>query len=123
VPPNDGFFTQVTYKGAFSTQDIWAEHWTALDVMGFLVCDETVITPPAAVLPLAVVLSIVQNGANVDITFASQNGVNYQLQSRTSLTTGSFTDTPDAPQVGNGSTLTFSVPVGGSPNFYQVRAY
>ncbi|NIW68063.1 T9SS C-terminal target domain-containing protein, partial [candidate division KSB1 bacterium] len=32
LPPNDGFFTQANYKGAFApTGPIWTEDWTALD--------------------------------------------------------------------------------------------
>ncbi len=36
VPPTDGFFTAVTYLGAFSQQDTWITGWTALATTGFL---------------------------------------------------------------------------------------
>ncbi|MCE5270257.1 T9SS type A sorting domain-containing protein [bacterium] len=34
--PSDGFYTQVTYKGAFNATDDWALGWTFLDKAGFL---------------------------------------------------------------------------------------
>ena len=35
--PDDGFFTQVDYKGAFGTADLWVKGWSALDSYGYLV--------------------------------------------------------------------------------------
>jgi len=35
-PPNDPFFQEVSYKGAFSnTADFWADDWTYLDFLGY----------------------------------------------------------------------------------------
>ncbi len=38
--PNDGFFTPVQYRGAFSADDNWLQGWTAADAYGFIVSDE-----------------------------------------------------------------------------------
>ena len=35
--PNDGFFTQTTYRGAFSPTEVWTCNWTAADNYGFIV--------------------------------------------------------------------------------------
>ena len=48
--PNDGFFTQADYRGAFAPNGaIWACNWTALDAFGFLgdACGITVVCDPA----------------------------------------------------------------------------
>ena len=34
--PNDGFLTQVNYRGAFGPNDLWIDHWTALAEYGIL---------------------------------------------------------------------------------------
>ncbi len=36
LPTNDGFFDQVSYRGAFSATENWLEGWTAADQYGFL---------------------------------------------------------------------------------------
>jgi hypothetical protein len=33
--PNDGFFTPVSFKGAFASNQNWARDWTALDRLGY----------------------------------------------------------------------------------------
>ncbi|MBL9120434.1 MAG: thrombospondin type 3 repeat-containing protein [Phycisphaerae bacterium] len=35
--PNDGFFTQAQYRGAFPTNKIWICGWTAADAFGFVI--------------------------------------------------------------------------------------
>ncbi|MEZ5044331.1 MAG: T9SS type A sorting domain-containing protein [Saprospiraceae bacterium] len=34
--PNDGFFDQVSYRGAFSNQNNWLKGWTAIDEYGYI---------------------------------------------------------------------------------------
>jgi hypothetical protein len=36
TPPNDGFLTQVKYRGAFGSNDLWIANWTALAEYGIL---------------------------------------------------------------------------------------
>ena len=35
LPPNDGFFEQVSYRGAFGPNDNWATGWTTLSRLGY----------------------------------------------------------------------------------------
>ncbi len=36
IPPNDGFYEQVAFKGAFDESTLWLKGWTTLDALGFL---------------------------------------------------------------------------------------
>jgi hypothetical protein len=119
VPPNDGFFTPASYKGAFGTK-LWIAGWTALDVLGFLP-SETVITPPTAVGPNPVTLSAQLAGGNLEISFASQSGRTYQLLSATNLTDNPIVWAPEgSPIPGTGDTLSKTVPTDGSLKFFRV---
>ena len=42
--PDDGFFTQASYRGAFSAEENWLEGWTAADAYGMIVAS-SVATP------------------------------------------------------------------------------
>jgi len=46
--PNDGFFTQASYRGAFSTDDNWMKDWTAADAYGMVFTDIEVSPTPTA---------------------------------------------------------------------------
>lgn len=72
-------------------------------------------TPPARPS-----LASVQSGANAVITFTSQSGFQYQLQSTTSL--GGTWGDQGAPQAGNGGVLTFTVPTTSQQQFFRVVA-
>ena len=39
--PNDGFFTEAQYRGAFNSGDNWASGWTAASAFGFFVTPKT----------------------------------------------------------------------------------
>ena len=121
VAPNDGFYTQAGYKGAFGTSTLWAESWTALDALGFLPC-ETVITPAVvvAVPPNAVTLTITPSDANANINCNSQVGYSYQLESSATLNPTAWGN-EGAAQAGTGSMLTFTVPATGA-KYFRVRA-
>jgi len=122
--PNDGFYTPVAYSGAFSDIN-WASEWGFAAESGLITGDAAgTPLPPAAVavLPNAVVLGFIQNGANMDLAFPSQSGFHYQLQTRPDLTTGSWTDT-GSPLIGTGGTMTISVPITLATGFFQIRAY
>jgi len=121
VAPNDGFYSQVSYKGAFDKKSLWVEKWTALDVLGYLPC-ETVVTPAAAAVipPNPVTLTIARNGANVDISFTTQSGYSYKLQSKSPIT-GGWGDV-GSPTAGTGDVVTLSQPVTGTDQYFQVVA-
>jgi len=70
--PADGFFTPVSYRGAFSSQNNWLKTWTAIDALGLL-------TSPAN--PSAPAISIAFNAAKKPvISVPTVNGVLYALE-------------------------------------------
>ena len=117
--PNDGFYTPVTFKGAFGKKSLWVQNWTAPDVMGFLPAD-TVVTPPAATTPNAVTLTIAPSGGNVLIYCSSQTGFSYQLESSVGIAPAAWGNEGSA-QPGTGSTLTFTVPASAAEKFFHVK--
>lgn len=128
VPPNDGFFQRVQFKGAFN-KNLWAYNWTALDAYGFLPCGTTIevdATVATGTGPTAPTLTLAANGANVTITCASQPGYTYTLESTAVLSPASWNPaagvTPSNTQAGTGSPLTFTVPATGA-NYFRVSAH
>jgi len=123
--PNDGFYTPVSFIGAFTNVN-WASDWgygaescllsgVAAGTPNFVT---VTVTPP----PNAVILSAARNGSNVDVSFLSQSGYLYQLQSCSSPTTGSWSDV-GSPVAGTGGVLTISDTVGSGEEFFRVKAY
>ena len=124
TPPNDGFYTPVNYIGAFKNLN-WASDWgfaAEAGVITYLAAGSPLPSVSVAALPNPVSLSVALNGANLDITFPSQTGYHYQLQTRLDLSSGSWADT-GSPESGTGGPLTISLPISGNIGFYQVRAY
>ena len=101
--------TSVSYRGAFSANDIWADCWTALAQGGFL----SVSAPE---------LTIQQVGGNVEVTWSGLPCHTYQLQSTTSLNDPVVWGDEGAAQVGTGVNITVSVPATGE-KFFRVNQY
>ena len=122
--PNDGFYTPVSYSGAFKDVN-WAADWGFAAECG-LISPEGAGTPlpPASVVlpPDAVTLSAARNGAGVDITFGSQSGFSYQLEARPAIGQGSWSDTGST-VIGTGQPITITVPAASSATFFRVRAF
>ena len=117
--PNDGFYTPVTYSGAFKDLN-WASEW-GFAAESCLITGAGAGTPlPLAAVPNAVSLSMVRNGASLDITFSSQLGRTYQLQSRDDLSAGAWADS-GGPVNGTGAAIVLSVPTTGERKFFQVK--
>ena len=120
--PNDGFYTPVSYRGAFGSLN-WASEW------GFA-AESCLITGAGAGVPLplapavptciATTLAIVQNGANVDITFASVSGAGYRLLTSNDPTSSLATWSNAGTLTAAGATSTFSVPTSGAGRFFVV---
>jgi hypothetical protein len=71
----------------------------------------------AAIVPLPAQLTATASGGNFSLSFASQTGINYTLQSSTNLTDWSAVTN----WTGTGGTILYSVPVGTAPKeFYRV---
>jgi hypothetical protein len=99
----------VSYRGAFSgPSDNWADGWSALSTLGYL--------KPAPPTP---VLGIVRNGDSVDITFVTQTGFNYQLESK-SVITGGWSDS-GSPVAGTGNEETVTVTLSGDEGYFRVE--
>jgi hypothetical protein len=91
----------VSYRGAFSgPNDNWADGWTALSTLGYLA--------PAAVGALDLSIAIAEG--SVQISFPSQSGTVYQVQSRTELGAGTW-ERRGRSITGTGSSATFSEPI------------
>jgi hypothetical protein len=123
TPPNDGFYTPVAYKGAFSTNLNWASDWTFAAEAG-LITGEGAGTPgptgPVTPVCTPADLDIVISGSSVNITFTGIAGVSYQVQAAIDLgaTPIQWAD-EGAPLSGTG-TLTFSSSTGGGYKFFRV---
>jgi hypothetical protein len=117
--PSGGFYTPVTYKGAF--KDInWAADW-GFAAESCLFTGAGAGTPPSVLVVVAPTLGVSSGGGNISITCSSQSGVNYQVQSSTVLPAVSWLD-EGSPQPGTGGTLNFSIPIGGGAKYFRVVA-
>jgi hypothetical protein len=111
--PNDGFYTPVAYKGAFDANNLWLRGWTFLDKRGFLSTTDPGVPPPQ--------LSIARVGNNVDLSFPSQTGVNYQVQSIMGFSGTSLNWASEGGlRPGTGSPITVSLPIDSTMKFYRV---
>ena len=119
--PDDGFYSAVTYSGAFGAVN-WASDWTFAAEVG-LITGEGAGEPRRATggakPPLdPATLQVRRVGAGVEVSFSSQSGYSYQAQTRTSLTSGDWKDS-GAPAAGTGGVLTVTFP--GSEGIGYVR--
>jgi hypothetical protein len=118
--PNDGFYTPVAFKGAFGDVN-WAADWTAAGELGLL-SGEAAATPSAPSEPslTPTTVSATLAGESLRITFSSQPGHSYQVQSTTDLRTGPWID--DGPAMnGSASELTYTVLIRGTQKFFRVQ--
>jgi hypothetical protein len=122
--PKDGFFVAAPYKGAFKDAQ-WALDWTALTdnlhlkpVAQALVCEYPAEATVAVEPP---VLTARLDGSNVVLTFASQAGVKYQVQTRAAFGAGDWVNQGGLLD-GNGQTLTHTETVETANKFFRVLA-
>ena len=108
--PNDGFYTPVAYKGAFN-QVNWAR-WTWLAQSGILTMDT------AAPDPVQPDVAAQISGNQLAISFASEAGVNYQVQTSNNLETWNGGQS----QQGTGESMTFNVAMDQPWQFVRVKA-
>jgi hypothetical protein len=111
LPPADGFYTQVTYKGAFDSNDLWMRGWTALDAYGFL--------PAASSSPE---LNATLSSGSMEISFASESGMTYQLQSLTNVTSTNWSNEGN-PRPGTGTSISIPVGTTNPARYFRVQAY
>jgi hypothetical protein len=117
-----------SYQGAFgSGRGNWAADWTALSeyaIVGGAGGGNPIRTSGGAVTlpPNPVTLATVSGGGNLQITYSSQIGFSYQLQSATNLTSPNWAD-EGGTQAGTGGPLTNTVTTSGSQKFLRVFAH
>ena len=97
--PNDGFFTQAKYRGAFSKDVNWLLGWTASHAFGFH-AGQTNPADPAVTLKVHL----------TTVSFLAANGVSYSIEK----STNGLTWTPVSGLVGDGTTKTISDVLGAS---------
>ena len=120
--PNDGFYTPVSYRGAFGTLN-WASDWGFAAESCLITGAGAGVPPPLAPAGptcVATTLGIVQNGSNVDITFASVSGAGYRLLTSNDPTASLATWSNAGTLTALGATSTFSVPTSGAGRFFVV---
>ncbi len=118
--PRDGFFIPAPYQGALRDV-VWFQDWTALaDNLHLkpVALALTAESPSEGTQVVPPTLAANRDGANFVLSFASQAGVQYQIQSRTSLSEGQWTN-EGSPLNGTGQTLTFTQPLDGV-KFFRV---
>ena len=117
--PNDGFYTPVSYKGAFGSVN-WAADWT-FAAESCLITGQGAGEPRQGVVVVAPTLGVLTVDGNVSVTFPSQSGVRYQVQSTANVPTASWTDEGSA-VLGTGGMLIYSAPASGERKFFRVVA-
>jgi hypothetical protein len=111
--------TTVNYTGAFGSEN-WAQDWTALDAEGFFKATSIKPVGPVALpQPKAPVLGVAATSTGLKITFPSEAGRTYTVQSLTALDQTAWTSV-QSPVVGTGSDLTVEVPFGLATGFVRV---
>jgi hypothetical protein len=116
VPPNDGFFEPVRYRGAFGEWN-WAAGWSFLWRSGVLTSEGMNVEMP----PAAVRLTGVRQGNALLIEFPGESGVRYQLEASDSLVGGTW-EAVGEPVIGAGTTVSLTVPLDAQSRFYRVSA-
>ena len=112
--PDDGFYTPVTFQGAFNT-GLWVSGWTFLDQKGILGN-----LAAGAAAPTAPALTVTRDATSMTITFPSALGVTYQVQALAAIG-GTWMD-EGAALPGTGNSLTYTVTTSGTGRFLRVVA-
>ena len=108
LPTSDGFFDQVSYRGAFSPNYNWLEGWTAADEYGL-----TDTSANAA----GVTIGGVATG--ITFSFPSEAGITYSVQ-RSAAAGGTYTEV--ATLAGTGAELSYIDTTADASAFYKVVA-
>ncbi|HKL20482.1 MAG TPA: hypothetical protein VJ904_01675, partial [Tichowtungia sp.] len=104
--PNDGFFTPVSYRGAFSPNYNWLEGWTAAYEYGMTDASANTNAPASDIAMGAV------------ISFLSEDGVEYSIK-QAAVAAGPYTEV--ATVTGDGSEMTYVDENLSSQAFYAVE--
>ena len=108
LPTNDGFFDQVSYRGAFSSNYNWLEGWTAADEYGLT---DTSVNNTAVTIASPV--------TGITFSFPSEAGISYSIQ-RSNDSGASYSEV--ATITGDGSELSYIDTTDAASAFYKVVA-
>ncbi len=103
---------KTVYFGVEFTQGTGLNLFPRIDII------QLQVTVPAA--PVGPLLSVERNGASLDVSWDSETGSNYQLQTNTDLTTTNWNDQGSA-VAGDGATQTNSVPLSGDELYIRTE--
>jgi len=119
TPPNDGFYMPVSYQGAFASVN-WASDWTfAAEVC--LITGEGAGTPAAIIATpacSAVSITITRTATDVTISWTSQSGKSYTVESKADL--NAAWGNQEAGIAGTGGTISRTYPSGSGNKFYSI---
>ena len=116
-PPADGFFSPVTYKGAFAPDYNWMAGWTLAEKLGLVdtsmnqvgeVGDSGIVTAPT--------ISVI--GPYPSIKFSSEDGARYRIEGTTNIAAVTWTTLGHA--TGNGGDVWFADQTGAPVSFMRV---
>jgi hypothetical protein len=108
LPTNDGFFDQVSYRGAFSPNYNWLAGWTAADEFGLV---------DTSANSTATTIGSVATG--ITFSFPSEAGITYSVQ-RAATAGGTYTEV--ATLTGTGAELSYIDTTASASAFYKVVA-
>ncbi|MFL2877049.1 MAG: hypothetical protein ACJZ86_04285 [Pontiellaceae bacterium] len=108
LPTNDGFFDQVSYRGAFSPNYNWLAGWTAADEFGLV---------DTSANNAATTIGGVATG--ITFSFPSEAGITYSVQ-RASTANGTYSEV--ATVLGTGADLSYIDTTADASAFYKVVA-
>lgn len=108
LPTNDGFFDQVSYRGAFSPNYNWLAGWTAADEFGLV---------DTSANDVATTIGGVATG--ITFSFHSEAGITYSVQ-RASTADGTYSEV--ASVIGTGAALSYIDTTADASAFYKVVA-
>ena len=108
LPTNDGFFDQVSYRGAFSPNYNWLAGWTAADEFGLV---------DTSANNTATTIGGVATG--ITFSFPSEAGITYSVQ-RAATAGGAYSEV--ATVLGTGATLSYIDTTADASAFYKVVA-
>lgn len=109
--PNDAQLIAVSYRGAFGPHELWTRGWTAMDQLGIL-------TKAPVEASEFVELAAAFNTGQVHISFPTQAGSVYEVQSSTDLMT--WLPTSAGSTQGTGDPQMFVEEASGALKFYRV---
>ena len=112
--PNNGFYSEANYKGAFNGVN-WAR-WSWLAKSGVLTMATAILDPAEPFITLT------RNGALLSLTFASEGGARYQLESSVDLAHWFPIDGANGHRTGTGASLSFTVDTTSGTRFYRISA-